>query len=332
MFAIPLPLSGAPGIEMRTQGGTYTLMLTFDRPVVLGTATIASGVGTVNSLPSFSGNTATVQLSGVANRQTITVELDNVVGITGVTSKVLVAMSVLVGDVNQDGAVTGIDSDLVRSSSGASVTADTFKKDVTANGFINSGDFSATGTGVYQGAALFPDFAFTGHYYHARSGLYLAPYRAYNPSVGRWINRDPIGEDAGINLYGYVRNDPLVGKDPLGLFDTGGFLARLGAGAAIGGAVGNLPGAIIGAMAAVLIFTPTTAEAPSPNDHDKANCQTPDSNHRRTCIYSCHTREGSIQTQTEAFPGQFGNQCPKLQTVDPDTGLVVDCDVISGPQ
>jgi RHS repeat-associated protein len=220
MFAIPLPLSGAPGIEMRTQGGTYTLMLTFDRPVVSGTATMASGVGTVNGVPTFSGNTATVQLSAVANRQTITVELDNVVGVTGVTDKVLVAMSVLVGDVNQDGAVTGIDSDLVRSSSGASVTTATFKKDVTANGFINSGDFSATGTSVYQGAALFPDFAFTGHYYHARSGLYLAPYRAYNPSIGRWISRDPLRNaemGQGPNLYAYVQNDPISRIDSLGL-------------------------------------------------------------------------------------------------------------------
>ncbi len=46
----------------------------------------------------------------------------------------------------------------------------------------------------------------------------------------------------------------------------------------------------------------------------------------------CHTREGSIQTQTEVFPGQFGNQCPRLQTVDPDTGQTVDCDVSSGPE
>jgi RHS repeat-associated protein len=107
----------------------------------------------------------------------------------------------------------------VRSSSGASVTTDTFKKDVTANGFINSGDFSVTGTAVYQGAALFPDFAFTGHYYHARSGLYLAPYRAYNPSIGRWLSRDPIAEVGGINLYAYVENNSVNLIDPSGLLD-----------------------------------------------------------------------------------------------------------------
>jgi len=61
------------------------------------------------------------------------------------------------------------------------------------------------------------DFGFTGRYYHASSGLYLAPYRAYNASVGRWLSRDPIGEDGGINLYAYVGNRPVNGVDPLGL-------------------------------------------------------------------------------------------------------------------
>jgi YD repeat-containing protein len=98
-FDINLPLSGAPGVDMRRNGtsGNYTLVLTFDRPVIASTSTtIASGVGSVNGVPLFIGNTATVQLSGVADRQTITLELDNVTGITGATAKVFVAMSVLV--------------------------------------------------------------------------------------------------------------------------------------------------------------------------------------------------------------------------------------------
>jgi RHS repeat-associated protein len=61
------------------------------------------------------------------------------------------------------------------------------------------------------------DFAYTGHYYHAASGLHLAPYRGYNPKLGRWLSRDPIEEEGGINLYGYVGNGPIGSVDPLGL-------------------------------------------------------------------------------------------------------------------
>jgi RHS repeat-associated protein len=61
------------------------------------------------------------------------------------------------------------------------------------------------------------DFGFTGHYYHAPSGLHLAMYRAYDADIGRWINRDPIDEEGGLNLYGYVENDPANWSDLLGL-------------------------------------------------------------------------------------------------------------------
>ncbi len=41
-------------------------------------------------------------------------------------------------------------------------------------------------------------------------------YRDYNPSTGRWLNRDPIEERGGVNLYGFVGNKPVGGFDPLG--------------------------------------------------------------------------------------------------------------------
>lgn len=58
---------------------------------------------------------------------------------------------------------------------------------------------------------------FTGHLYHEKSGLHLALYRGYDAMMGRWLSRDPIGEEGGLNLYGYVGNDPVNGIDPLGL-------------------------------------------------------------------------------------------------------------------
>ncbi|MDT8391570.1 MAG: RHS repeat-associated core domain-containing protein [Lentisphaeria bacterium] len=40
--------------------------------------------------------------------------------------------------------------------------------------------------------------------------------RSYNPTLGRWINRDPIGEMGGNNLFSLVNNQPLKYVDPVG--------------------------------------------------------------------------------------------------------------------
>jgi len=63
------------------------------------------------------------------------------------------------------------------------------------------------------------DFGFTGHYLHSPSGLHLALYRAYGAGIGRWLSRDPKGEDEGPNLYVYAENDPVNRVDELGLDD-----------------------------------------------------------------------------------------------------------------
>jgi RHS repeat-associated protein len=45
--------------------------------------------------------------------------------------------------------------------------------------------------------------------------MYLA--RPYDPNLARWITRDPLGEDGGQNLYGFVGNNPVDLTDPFGL-------------------------------------------------------------------------------------------------------------------
>jgi len=42
-------------------------------------------------------------------------------------------------------------------------------------------------------------------------------YRYYNPDLGRWISRDPIGEEGGVNIYGFVSNHPVLRIDILGV-------------------------------------------------------------------------------------------------------------------
>ena len=60
-------------------------------------------------------------------------------------------------------------------------------------------------------------FLFHGEFTDSESGLYNYGYRFYNPSLGRWLSRDPIGEDGGVNLQLFVDNGPQNQIDALGL-------------------------------------------------------------------------------------------------------------------
>jgi RHS repeat-associated protein len=51
------------------------------------------------------------------------------------------------------------------------------------------------------------------------TGLYYYGFRYYDPSTGRWLSRDPIGEAGGRNLQGFVLNSPQRHYDVLGLDD-----------------------------------------------------------------------------------------------------------------
>ena len=45
-------------------------------------------------------------------------------------------------------------------------------------------------------------------YFDPETGLYYYGYRFYSPELMRWITRDPIGEEGGVNLYAFCANDP----------------------------------------------------------------------------------------------------------------------------
>jgi RHS repeat-associated protein len=108
-------------------------------------------------------------------------------------------------------------------------------------------DYDPYGRRTKASGDLDTDFGFTGHFFHPTSGFYLAAYRCYDASAGRWLSRDPLSEKGGINLYAYCANNPVKSIDPLGLsfidFLEGAAVALV-AGAAVG-----LVGAALAAVA-----------------------------------------------------------------------------------
>lgn len=60
-------------------------------------------------------------------------------------------------------------------------------------------------------------FRFSTKYFDAELKTLYYGYRYYDPTTGRWINRDPIEESGGLNLYGFVGNDAVNSWDLWGM-------------------------------------------------------------------------------------------------------------------
>lgn len=61
------------------------------------------------------------------------------------------------------------------------------------------------------------DYRYSGKEQDDSTGLYYYGYRYYAPWLGRWLSPDPIGPEDGLNLYGFVGNNPVNRVDEEGL-------------------------------------------------------------------------------------------------------------------
>ncbi len=77
--------------------------------------------------------------------------------------------------------------------------------------------WSTTAFGEQQGSTRSP-WTFSSKRFDPLTGHLSFGHRDYDPTIGRWTTPDPLGFEAGPNLYTYVYNQPLTKRDPLGLY------------------------------------------------------------------------------------------------------------------
>jgi RHS repeat-associated protein len=78
--------------------------------------------------------------------------------------------------------------------------------------------YDSYGTLMNKTGSIDQPFMFSTKQYDTETGLQYFGYRFYNPAMGRWLTRDPLGEVGGLNLYSFVGNNPVNWVDPLGLW------------------------------------------------------------------------------------------------------------------
>jgi RHS repeat-associated protein len=99
------------------------------------------------------------------------------------------------------------------SSGGYSRIAEIAAYSTTSN---NTQRFDAWGNRIATSGNQIPQYGYTGREAD-ETGLIYYRARYYDPTIGRFTQRDPIGLQGGINPYAYVNGNPINWVDPLGL-------------------------------------------------------------------------------------------------------------------
>jgi RHS repeat-associated protein len=79
-------------------------------------------------------------------------------------------------------------------------------------------NYSAFGEATVLVNSVTQNLRFPGQYFDVESGLHYNYFRDYDPVLGRYITKDPIGLAGGLNTFAYVAGNPIKRIDPYGLY------------------------------------------------------------------------------------------------------------------
>lgn len=168
------------------------------------------------------GNTATYAFDPSGRRKVRTVNGTTTITVTGADNRELLDYDAATGAILRWYAYGPGPNAVLNQMNPTAATRDTLLPNllgsIVASVDSATGNIAPFGYRPYGTASAAPaQFGYTGQRVDQETGLYYYRARHYSPQWGRFTQADPIGYAGGINLYGYVGNDPVNLIDTTGL-------------------------------------------------------------------------------------------------------------------